>query len=131
MKLVDQARRLLALADRDIKAFHVLKEAPEISLVTVCFHAQQAVEKSLKAILILHGIEFRRTHDLYELAHLLIDNAHNTPFTPEELGKLTPYAMALRYEEEEIQTVTRNEAEIIMETVRRWAGEKLEKAQRK
>ncbi len=55
MNLIDQSRRFLAMADRDIKAFQVLKSAPEISLVTVFFHAQQAVEKCLKAVLILRG----------------------------------------------------------------------------
>ena len=125
MKLVDQARRFLALADRDIKAFMVLKNAPEITLVTVCFHAQQAVEKSLKAVLILYGIEFRKTHDLYELAYLLLDNLITPPFTPEELGRLTPYAVTFRYDDQEIETVTRDESEIMMEAIRRWAGEQV------
>mgnify|MGYP000307964815 CR=1 FL=1 len=31
---------------------------------TICFHAQQAVEKYLKAFLILHDIDFPRTHDV-------------------------------------------------------------------
>lgn len=30
----------------------------------LCYHAQQAVEKSLKAVLIQRGIEFRRVHDI-------------------------------------------------------------------
>lgn len=33
----------------------------------VCFHAQQAVEKSLKAVLLFRRIEFPFTHDLEEL----------------------------------------------------------------
>jgi HEPN domain-containing protein len=37
----------------------------------LCFHAQQAAEKSLKAVLIQHGIEPPRTHNLETLIDLL------------------------------------------------------------
>jgi HEPN domain-containing protein len=47
---IDQAVRFLKLAERDLQAVYVLKEAPQISLTTICFHAQQVVEKSLKSI---------------------------------------------------------------------------------
>ena len=126
MKPVDQARRFLSLADRDIKAFQVLKSAPEVSIVTVCFHAHQAVEKSLKAVLILHGVDFRKTHDLNQLAHLLLSNEIKPPVTPEQLTLLNPYAVTFRYDDMEIETITPDEAEIMTETVRRWAGEQIE-----
>jgi HEPN domain-containing protein len=38
---------------------------------TLCFHAQQAVEKSLKAVLVHRGIGFPRTHNLGVLMDLL------------------------------------------------------------
>lgn len=37
----------------------------------LCFHAQQAVEKSLKAVLISRGIDFPRTHNLRMLIDVL------------------------------------------------------------
>jgi HEPN domain-containing protein len=37
---------------------------------TVCFHAQQCVEKYLKALLTLHSIPFPKTHNLTELGRL-------------------------------------------------------------
>ena len=37
----------------------------------LCFHAQQAAEKSLKAVLIHHSIELPRTHNLERLIDLL------------------------------------------------------------
>ena len=40
----DLARRFLALADRDIRAFRKLSDDPEIDDEVVGFHAQQAVE---------------------------------------------------------------------------------------
>ena len=30
----------------------------------LCFHAQQAAEKALKAVLLAHGIQVPRTHDM-------------------------------------------------------------------
>lgn len=37
----------------------------------LCFHAQQAAEKSIKAVLIHYGIEFQKVHDLASLMALL------------------------------------------------------------
>ena len=65
---IEEALRALRLADRDIEAFEILKEEPEAPLAIVLFHAQQAVEKSLKAALVSRQIEFGRTHNLTELA---------------------------------------------------------------
>lgn len=42
----EEALRALRLADRDIAVFERIKDVPEIHLSMVCFHAQQAVEKS-------------------------------------------------------------------------------------
>src|SRR5512137_1350783 len=61
---IEEALLSLRLADRDTKAFKVLSDDPDVHLSVVCFHAQQAVEKSLKAALFAHQIEFGRTHDL-------------------------------------------------------------------
>ena len=125
MKLIDQALRFLAMADRDIKAFEVLQSDPEVSLVSVCFHAQQAVEKSLKAVLILHGIEFGKTHDLNALTLLLMNNKIDPPLSPEELDRLTPFAVTFRYEDREIETVNRQEAQKMVEAIRNWSGERV------
>jgi HEPN domain-containing protein len=37
----------------------------------ICFHAQQVAEKYIKAVLTYHQIQFRKSHDLKELARLL------------------------------------------------------------
>ena len=50
------ARSDLALA-KTAATQNVLRE-------TLSFHAQQAAEKSLKSLLVLHGIPFPRTHNL-------------------------------------------------------------------
>jgi HEPN domain-containing protein len=63
-----------------------------------CFHAQQAVEKAIKCLLVLHQTGFRKLHDLGELLRLL----EQTPLDPphrvtEELEELTRYAVETRY----------------------------------
>ena len=40
-------------------------------LEDLCFHAQQAAEKAIKAVMILRGIEFPYTHDLSRLLTML------------------------------------------------------------
>ena len=78
---IEEAQRSLRFATRDLKAFNVLKDASGIDLATACFHAQQAIEKSLKAVLFLHQIESRRTHDLVQLAQLLRQHGVEPPAT--------------------------------------------------
>lgn len=68
---------------------------PVLYASTICFHAQQAVEKFLKAFLIYHNIDFPRTHDL---DYLLLEcrkidpNAFNI-----DLGSLSDFGVSIRY----------------------------------
>ncbi len=59
----DLARQLLELAAADELAARTLSDAAGISDAIVGFHAQQSVEKALKAVLASHEIEFPFTHD--------------------------------------------------------------------
>jgi len=81
----EEALRALRLADRDIAVFERIKDVPEIHLSMVCFHAQQAVEKSLKAVLYEKHLDFRRTHDLAELAAPLHRAGCPAPYADAEL----------------------------------------------
>ena len=60
-------------AESDLKtAEHTLTMRPdECPFDAVCFHAQQLVEKYLKALLVAENIDFSRTHDIGELVDLL------------------------------------------------------------
>lgn len=62
----------------------------------LCFHAQQAVEKSLKAVLLATGIEFRRVHSIAYLISLL-PPALELPDEITEAAGLTNYAVIYRY----------------------------------
>lgn len=122
---LDLAKRYLELADRDIVAFNKMKGDPEFHATTTCFHAQQGIEKCLKAVLVLHGVAFRKTHDLDELVDLLIARHIPHPFEETTLSVMNPYAVLLRYEDTEYAGVTPAEAGNIVTLVRKWAGEVL------
>ncbi|MDQ7002734.1 MAG: HEPN domain-containing protein [Ghiorsea sp.] len=85
------------------------------------FHAQQVVEKSLKAVLILHGVEFRKTHALDELLDLLKDSHLPLPPNEEQLEDLTPYAVLWRYDFDSSEDVNREEVAEIVTKVYKWA----------
>ncbi len=63
------------------------------------FHVQQAVEKMLKAVLSARGVHYRRTHDLVELLDLLPAHGISYPEGLDEVRRLTPFAVAYRYDE--------------------------------
>ncbi len=107
---VDLARAYLKLADRDIKALDLLIRSEEIDDETIGFHAQQAAEKCLKAVLALHIIPFRKTHDLQELMDLMIDNGKSLPPNADKLEVLNPYAVLLRYDFVEFKGFDRGSA---------------------
>jgi HEPN domain-containing protein len=88
---------LIGLAEQDALAFRKLFTDPEIHDALIGFHAQQAVEKSLKAVLSHAGVVFRRTHDIAELLDLLSDASLPTPPHAERLDELNPYAVEMRY----------------------------------
>lgn len=69
---------------------------PDIMLDTLCFHAQQAVEKSIKAVLISKDIPFPRTHYIDLLIDLLPADIPRPP-DDAEVVELTQYAVTIRY----------------------------------
>jgi HEPN domain-containing protein len=123
---IEEALLSLRLADRDIKAFEVLTSDPEVHLSVACFHAQQAVEKSLKAALFAHQIEFGRTHDLIKLAQLLRSRGTIVPVSDSQLRRLNPFAVTFRYDDTDIETMPGEDAANLVTTTRAWAEEVVE-----
>jgi HEPN domain-containing protein len=84
-------------AENDLtNAAHTLRLAASCPTDTVCFHAQQCVEKYLKAILVVEGIDFPKTHDL-EAMITLIPPKMRPGLSSEEQARLTDYATGARY----------------------------------
>lgn len=55
----------------------------------VCYHAQQAVEKFLKAILAEEKSKVPRTHNILDLVFALREEGHHPPLSEEEAIFLT------------------------------------------
>ena len=84
---VEEAGRLLKAAQSDLRALEALATDPEQEDDVVGFHAQQAVEKSVKAVIITLSLEVPHTHDLTFLLDTL--NEHDVSF-PEVLLRRSP-----------------------------------------
>ena len=69
----------------------------DIYLEDLCFHAQQAAEKAIKALLIKRGIEFPYVHDVAELLTLLEQKGIDLPERVKQGEKLTQFAVFTRY----------------------------------
>lgn len=68
-----QVRQWIEKADHDLRnAEHTLTIFDDCPFDTVCFHAQQCVEKCLKGWLAFRCIDFPRSHDLVVLLNLAI-----------------------------------------------------------
>jgi HEPN domain-containing protein len=91
------AETYLLAAKRDQQAFRKLADDPTLHDSLAGFHAQQAVEKALKAVLAHAGVAFRRTHDIAELLDLLDDSGLPAPPHADRLDEFNPYAVEMRY----------------------------------
>ena len=65
---------------------------------TTCFHAQQAIEKSLKALLAFHGQPVPRTHDLEELQRLCSPLQALPALDRYDFSETTDYGVLVRYD---------------------------------
>jgi len=63
----------------------------------LCYNAQQAAEKAIKAVFIYHRISFPLIHDLAALITILIKNEISVPDQIKESARLTRFAVATRY----------------------------------
>ena len=87
---------------------------------TTCFHAQQCVEKYIKAVLVFRGIAFAKTHNIRLLMELLAGNPA-LAIEPDMRDRLTDYATVSRYpcEDEPISILEARKAVRVARMVRR------------
>ena len=93
----------------------------------LCFHAQQAAEKAIKAVYVRYDIIFRYIHDLDELLAGLEREGVKIPQGVKDAGTLTNYAWEARYPgvSEPVTEVEYREAIAIAENVVKWAQGKI------
>ena len=69
----------------------------EVFWEDLCFDAQQAAEKALKALLLYHKIPFRFVHDIAELLTVLEQNGISFSEEMRAAAELSEYAVEARY----------------------------------
>ncbi len=124
----DDALRWLASARSDLALARAGRMSADVQLEALCYHCQQAVEKSLKAVLIAHGLEFPRTHNVGTLQDLLPPAlAVPAAVSDEQLRALTVYAVLSRYPGD-MEDVSDSDYDVALDVAERvvdWAGDVL------
>lgn len=117
----DLAAELLARAIDDDAAIQALLDVGSVTDSIIGFHAQQAVEKSLKAVMAWHEVEFPFSHDLGRLMRECESAGLALPASLAGADRLTPYAARLRYGFETAADVTRAEGATWASAAVAWA----------
>jgi hypothetical protein len=92
---IDLARGWMRKGESDRLTADLIAQSPG-PYDTACFHAQQAVEKYLEAVLALAGVSIPRTHILEDVYDLCLAVEPALVLDRTELSVLTPYAVQLR-----------------------------------
>jgi len=121
------AAPLARKAQEDATAVREFGGNLEIADGIIGFHAQQAVEKWLKAVMARRGIPQARIHDIGRLLQLLQDDGAPLPDNADRLDELTIYAVPLRYDDLlDAEPLDRKDTARLVERTEAWARSELE-----
>ena len=120
MPWMEQAYLLQRKALDDANALNRLVGDPNIVDAIVGFHAQQACEKGLKAVLASRTVPYPKTHNLHVLRDLLIDDGLPIPKEVDDALMLSPYAAQFRYDDPPEGGFDRAEAVRLVSGVLEW-----------
>ena len=118
---LEEAQRLFRLALSDCDTFELLRALSQASMAAIGFHAQQSVEKAIKSVCVMRGLEVRRTHDLAALAQRLVDIGQALPVNLDDVRQLNPFAVEFRYDDEFNTSMTREALAATVYQVLAWA----------
>jgi HEPN domain-containing protein len=96
---IEAADLFLEKAASDVAAARLLAADACQADDVVGFHAQQAVEKALKAVVAVRSLEIPRSHDIGLLLRLLDPDRSELPGEIREADWLNPWAVTMRYDE--------------------------------
>jgi HEPN domain-containing protein len=102
MRDLRQARAVFTMAEKDFKALNGMMDAEVFEEEILGFHAQQTIEKCLKAWLALLGKQYPLTHDISALLDLLSNSGQEVE-QYWDLVEFNAYAVRLRYEALDVQ----------------------------
>lgn len=87
----------LSRAKSNLRLAELGDGVPEIFLEDLCFDAQQAAERALKALCVHHELDFPKTHSLVVLMDILESAGVSIPPEVKAADILTQYAVQTRY----------------------------------
>jgi HEPN domain-containing protein len=96
-ELRDLVRDWLRKADLDCDVAARLASEGDGFRDIVAFHCQQPVEKYVKAVLVRHQVEFRKTHDIERLLQILRGVEPSIADELVDAKWLTPFGVDIRY----------------------------------
>jgi len=94
----DRPEVLLRKARQDELVVQKLLSDREVDDDTLGFHAQQAAEKMLKAVLASRGVDYPKTHNLRVLIELLAQAGIKLPEEFAEITRLSQFGTTFRYD---------------------------------
>jgi len=95
----EHAALLLKKAAQDQFTVEKLLPDPESPDEIIGFHAQQAVEKHLKAVLAAAGVRYGYTHQLSQLIDVVREAQLAFPADLDYVRHFTPFATSFRYDD--------------------------------
>ncbi|OGV70210.1 MAG: hypothetical protein A3K19_16530 [Lentisphaerae bacterium RIFOXYB12_FULL_65_16] len=117
--MTEELREWIDKAEGDyFSALREYRARKHVNHDSACFHAQQCIEKYLKATLVRHRIPFPKTHDLLPLLAACV------PFHPvwrlwrDDVETLSQYAVLFRYPGESAGCADAKTAICIMKRLR-------------
>jgi hypothetical protein len=125
---LDLARVLVARAVDDETLVRKVCSDTDVADAIIGFHAQQAAEKLIKAVLAARGITFVKSHALSYLIGLVEENDLETPDELSGADVLSPWAVEFRYEGEEPPALDRSAALVLIEQLRAWTENEIQNA---
>jgi len=87
----------LRKAEHDLLNIRNNLAAETVPTDTVCFHAQQAIEKLLKGLLVANGRNITKTHDLVKLLSDVSELAPELLPLEDQLEEISEYGVGIRY----------------------------------
>jgi HEPN domain-containing protein len=106
-------REWLSKAEEDLLVAQELMERDRLSYNPVGFHAQQAAEKFLKALLTRQGVAFPRTHDVSIILLLAEQCSPGIGEALRDAYHLTPYGVDVRYPGDDVPLTREEGAEAV------------------
>lgn len=117
----EAASALAAAAGEDLSVVRELLGNERIGDRVIGFHAQQAVEKLIKAVLAARGVDYPFTHDVARLLDELERTSLPDSLPLEPAEDLTPWATELRYGGAAESSLDREATLRVVEAFRDWA----------